>query len=235
MKQVYFSLLGPLFYFLFVLLMHLFLNPQEEILKHPIVWAFVLYCLAILLAHSIKKWAYLILAVATALYALVIYPNSTYDQPFFEDEPTTETSITHPHNLSGFTFLDQSGQPINFSHKQFVLLETWHETCPPCLKSIKNLQDTLANIKDLQNFYLYQARGKEMLSNDSILNFTVIKEKSKILIDPNNELFDSLDLDAYPYFLLFDKTGKLITSRKGYAKEIEADILYWLKVNIKKE
>ncbi|MEQ8908754.1 MAG: hypothetical protein RIC95_06150 [Vicingaceae bacterium] len=233
-RRHYLVLIGPLVYLVFVLFAHLFLQKQEEFYFHPVVWAALIYFMAYFLSKFSMRRVYLRLLVATALYSFVLYPNSTYYHPLSNEIETVDSQLNKRFTLQDFKFIDQNGKRKIIPRK-YVLIETWNESCIPCLKSIKNLQDSLSAFSTCDNFYLYQERGKEKLSKDSILNFTSIKEKSKILIDPNNQLFDSLDLDAYPYFLLFDKRGKLIAHRKGYAKEIEADILQWLRVNIKEE
>ena len=49
-----------------------------------------------------------------------------------------------------------------------------------------------------------------------IFNFKSIKDKSKIRIDINQNVYDALDMQDFPYFLLFDSTGKLIYLQRGY-------------------
>lgn len=224
-------MVGPSFYFFFLLYINMFVNPQEEFYFNPVIWAYITYLIAFLFYKSSRRVLYISLSLTTALYSLVIYPITTYYYPFFEKSTSTTTSIRLGYNLSEFSFLDTSGQSIRLESQHFILLETWNETCPPCLKSIRNLQDTLGKIIGIENYYLYQQRGKSKLTTDSILNFSLITKKDRILIDPQNALFDSLSLQAFPYFLLFNPNGELVSSRKGYAKELETDILSWLTEN----
>ncbi len=49
-----------------------------------------------------------------------------------------------------------------------------------------------------------------------IFNFKSIKDKSKIRIDIDQNLYDALAMQGFPYFLLFDSSGKLIYLQRGY-------------------
>ena len=232
-KVLAFSLVGPFLYIAFLFTAHLFYQPFEEFYTHPILWAFIIFLIPILLYRAKKRWPYLSMVVATSLYTFVIYPDSTYYNSWGKDESVEKQAIQTELNLKDYLFIKQSKQqqPLPLD-KKFILLETWNETCPPCLKSIRNLQDTISNIKGLKNYYLYQQRGQQKLSVDSILHYGLIKNKNKIIVDPQNRLYDSLRLNAYPYFLLFSSEGDLIDSYKGYHKSIEQDLLNWLNQQV---
>ena len=83
------------------------------------------------------------------------------------------------------------------------------------MNELPDFYKTIENKVDV--YYLYES-GKETVRKkfDKIFSFKNIDDKSKILIDINQELYNSLNMKGFPYFLLFDSTGNLIYHSRGY-------------------
>ncbi|MBP6568399.1 MAG: hypothetical protein KA270_14600, partial [Saprospiraceae bacterium] len=75
------------------------------------------------------------------------------------------------------------------------------------------------------HFYLYQAPNKNTVTDrNSVFHFEKIKNKNKILIDKDNQLYDQMGLEGYPYFLLFDQNGQLIYQYFGYHSSVKDEL-----------
>ncbi len=101
---------------------------------------------------------------------------------------------------------------------KFILLETWSETCFPCIKAMEELPDFYQSIQDkVDVYYVYENKKLRVRKQfDMIFNFKSIQDKSKIRIDIDQNLYDALGMQGFPYFLLFDSNGKLIYLQRGY-------------------
>jgi thioredoxin-related protein len=123
-------------------------------------------------------------------------------------------------NLTSFSFINSSLDTVNLvdNSGKYVLLETWAETCPPCLKAIKELPDFYKSMENKMSvYYVYEHRKASVRRNfDKIFGFREIEDKSKMLIDIEQELYLTLNMDGYPYFLLFDPKGDLVYHIRGY-------------------
>ncbi len=128
-------------------------------------------------------------------------------------------------NLDTVTLLDASGK--------YILLETWAETCPPCIKAMNELPGFYRSVDDkVSVYYLYENRKESVRNNfDKIFSFKEIKDKSNILIDIDQELYRALNMKGYPYFLIFDSSGKLVHHIRGYGDKemISAQILKYIQ------
>ena len=123
-------------------------------------------------------------------------------------------------NLSDFSFINASLDTVTLSDAsgKYTLLETWSETCPPCIRAMRDLPDFYRSIENKVNvYYVYENRKASARNNfEKIFAFQEIKDKSKILIDMEQNLYQALQVNSYPYFLIFDSSGKLIHYIQGY-------------------
>jgi thioredoxin-related protein len=131
------------------------------------------------------------------------------DSTLYSDVNLAEFSFINP-SLDTVTLLDDSGK--------YILLETWAETCPPCIKAINELPGFYRSVEDkLRVYYVYEHRKASVRRNfEKIFSFGEIKDKSKMLVDIDQELYFALNMQGYPYFLLFDAKGKLVHTIRGY-------------------
>ncbi len=138
-----------------------------------------------------------------------------------ESQKSNKTfEVDYAVNLSNFTFINpdiDTVQLIGASDK-YILLETWNESCLPCIKAMQELPDFYRSIENkVDTYYLYENNKDHVRKKfDKIFAFKSIEDKSKILIDIDQELYNALKMSGYPYFLLFDSQGKLIFHSRGY-------------------
>jgi thioredoxin-related protein len=231
--KVYVALLaGPVFYFLSAIYVKSFsLGKPEVLITFPIVWVFALYVFSLHFVRLKSVIAHFLIVGFISLYGFIIYPMYKEDNMVKRVEP----KIVVHHNLFDFRFITFSQDTILIeSNGKPFLIETWNETCAPCIASINDMQDTLTANLNFNHVYLYQQRDskKNRLEANQILNYEKIKSKDKILIDLGNSLFDSLKLKSYPYFLIFNNKGELVKYRSGYMSSKRDEILEDLVVSL---
>jgi thioredoxin-related protein len=156
---------------------------------------------------------------------LYVHTTETYD--FAED-----SIIIKQTNLNEFQFLDVNFDTINLTtEKEYIIIETWNETCVPCIKAMTELPELYNKIdKRFDQYYLYEPnKNNKKVDYDKVFNFKKIKEKDKILLDLDKQFYTKLNIESYPYFLIYDKSGKCVYQQLGYneglRKELENAIL----------
>lgn len=152
----------------------------------------------------------------------------------FEGVETTTSPIERNIQLQDFSFIDSNLDTIRIVPKgKFTLLETWNETCLPCMKAFKEMPAFYQQQEDKMNtFYVYENRKAAVRNNfDKIFSFDLIYDASKILIDIDQAMQHELEIIGYPAFLLFDKDGELVFFKKGYysSEELASELLSLIK------
>ncbi len=164
------------------------------------------------------------------LYSFSIYPKweqsvimknttvSNYDFSIQNKKEKEKEKESKYSLLNGFKFLNSELDTISLvDSNKYTIIETWNERCPPCLSAISGLKDFYKSINDdFKQYYVYKPKN-EYFDYEKVFSFKKIGNRDRILIDIN--LYDKLNLRGYPYFLLFDKKGKLIFLQKGYSEE----------------
>lgn len=105
---------------------------------------------------------------------------------------------------------------------RYIMLETWSEACPPCVKAFSELGPFYdAHADKLRTYYVYENNRSSARKNlDKIRNYKHIHDKSKILVDLDQTLYLECQMSGYPYFLLFSPEGELVYSQSGYQSDI---------------
>ncbi|HAD12772.1 MAG TPA: hypothetical protein DCF33_10080 [Saprospirales bacterium] len=156
--------------------------------------------------------------------------------PASESAKTKEAlDLNYGINLSGFSFINPALDTVSLidGSNKYILLETWAETCMPCRRAMREMPDFYRSVTDkLSVFYVYENRKASVRDNfEQIFSFKEIKDTSRIVIDIDQELYQTLNMQGYPYFLLFDGKGNLIHHIRGYGDKdkIAAQIAEHLK------
>ena len=171
----------------------------------------------------------------TVLYTYRFYPvwsnerNPSQIENFAEqfDPKTQHKLIRDSINLENFKFINTKKDSVSiFPSQKYVLLETWNESCPPCLKAFKELHPFYTKNKSvLQTYYVYENSKANARNNfDRVFNFKPIIDKSRIIIDINQEFYQNADMKGFPYFLLFNPKGELVFSQRGYQSETRVEL-----------
>jgi thiol-disulfide isomerase/thioredoxin len=202
---------------------------------NPIIFAFVLLSASLASSQKIPPTHYQFFAVFFSyLYASVVY-DKIWQQPVLGTEARALQVGIPPQkdktkdkkeqlvylDLAHFRFVNSSQDTISIDPQgKYVIIETWNEKCPPCMKAIPEMIVFYEEIQTHANhYYLYIPNLAKNTSLDinKVFSFHKIKTKDKILIDQS--LQKDLNLDSYPVFILFDKDGKQVFQHIGYDKE----------------
>ncbi len=202
--------IGPVFYAITSVIFS-----QEPIFLQPVVQIFICFCLVL--------WMSYLKSVRYTVFIVMIGIISTLLQYQFQTEITQEKAIAKPiaidttRLLSEFDFIDYKMDTVKIqTGRKFVLIETWNETCAPCIKSMMEIQDEIAKMSKVEHYFLYQNREGSKLTFNEIHHFKYIKSIENSLIDIENQLFQEMGLQAYPYFILFHTSGEVMGYIRGY-------------------
>ncbi|WP_027001530.1 TlpA family protein disulfide reductase [Hugenholtzia roseola] len=192
-------------------------QPWQALLVNKITFAFLLTAIVLAFRNIELKSTGVVLLFACYFYPYHIdgYQPIPYLSALDKIE-INKRNLNEDLNLSDFAFLDARLDTIKLPLEKPLLIETWNETCRPCIASIMDLEPFIENL-DLKHVYLYEALGETRLKPEKILQFKFIKNKDKIFIDANDHFLEELGMKSYPYFLMFDKNGKLVDYFAGYA------------------
>ena len=143
-----------------------------------------------------------------------------------------ELNVNQAVNIYDFQFINPDLDTVTLTNeksRRYILVETWSENCLPCIRAMNELPDFYMTIQDrVDVYYVYENQEASTRKKfDKIFRFESVQDKSKILIDINQNLYNSLGMSGFPYFLLFDPNGKLIYYQRGYPgkKMLTQDIL----------
>ncbi len=201
---------------------------------NPINIAFLVLVLSMTVMKDLSRHINLFIFIyLTIIYSYFFYKegrpfqlSSTLDNfgsdvPQENTPPDTEIAeIGNTINLTDFSFINPNLDTIRLEKplKGFILLETWNETCFPCIRAMKELPEFYKTMSDrLEVYYVYEDNREQVRRKfDKIFNFKPVPFKANILIDINQELYNALGMNGFPYFLLFDSQGSLIYKIEGY-------------------
>jgi thiol-disulfide isomerase/thioredoxin len=123
--------------------------------------------------------------------------------------------------LANFSFINPARDTISLPNgsDKYILLETWSEACPPCRRAMQEMPEYYRTVADkLSVYYVYEnIRMSERNNFDKIFSFDKIQDPANILIDINQEFSKATNMIGYPYFVLFDPKGNLLTHVYGYS------------------
>lgn len=201
-------------------------------LLNPILAGFVVFAISSFINEKVPSLvSQAAMAFFCYLYAFSIYPkwNTLAEDPSEKYdfsigvalEESQDTSI----NLKNFIFLNANRDTFSLTaNDKFVILESWNESCAPCIKAMKDLPPYYKQIADAADqFYLYEYDQKKVkVDFDKVFDFKLIEEKHKILVDIESKLYSKYELSGYPYFLIFDKKGKLVFKHLGYGSAYQS-------------
>jgi len=201
---------------------------------NPVTIAFIVLLLGLTklkdLTNPRNLFIFTSITVFYAYFFMFTWKNSWAGgrQPSFDTEASQKAEGSSPEasainldvNLSDFLFINASLDTVTLpdASGKYTLLETWSETCPPCVKAMRDLPDFYRSIENkVTVYYVYESRKASVRNKfEKIFAFKEIEDKSKILIDVEQNLYQSMNMQGYPYFLIFDSSGKLVHHIYGY-------------------
>ncbi|MDX1911555.1 MAG: hypothetical protein SFV22_08730 [Saprospiraceae bacterium] len=203
-------------------------------LKNPLNLALLMAVLSTGSLKDLKRPVHIfIFTYATLFYSYIFYDQWKYTwmgKELRNFNAVTSREASEPNakdimpdttvNLLNFSFIgpDLDTSVLETAPDKFILLETWSESCLPCIKAMHELPDFYRSLQDkMEVFYVYEHPG-EVTERQfvPIFQFKSIQDKSKIRIDVQQQLQHALGIKGLPFFLLFNSKGKLVFYQRGY-------------------
>ena len=218
-KYFYFYfLIGPIIY----LITGFFFNGIGIYsLFDPVLWGFIILILSKFVIKQLDFKTLFYIGFVSYFYAYHLNPiyKSGLDDNRLPLEIIEEKNMELEKNLSSYQFENNKGDTVNLkANKKFILIETWNQSCPPCIMAMSDLQPLIDTLGDkVEHYYLYENGAPKLsMSKSKIYNYSHIQNKAKILLDVGNTFFKDSKMESFPCFLLFDNQGNLIDYFKGY-------------------
>lgn len=131
------------------------------------------------------------------------------DEKYLGEFKMRKASIAGTPFPDNVNLYDLKGNKVDFSkyRGKYVYVDMWASWCIPCLKEIPHLK---ALEKELQNkdvtFLSISIDNKEDAWKKKV---TALGLEGELLINKDNKLGESLNVSGIPFFLIYDKEGKL--------------------------
>lgn len=224
---------APVIYFASYLLMQ---KPNLFSFLSPLTFSIAILLISVWNKQEVpKREIQFFVIFSIYLYAYSIYPKWDKYNNSFETENSPYNFNTKSLPLDTFTinkslfdckFINYNLDTIQLkpNNYDYIIVETWNEKCLPCLKAIPDMNSFYNTLNDnILHIYIYKSYEKTTnLDFKSVFSFELINNNKIIFVDL--EMYSWLNLSGYPYFLIFDKNGKLKFKHQGYNSNFKEEI-----------
>lgn len=110
---------------------------------------------------------------------------------------------------SNVSLYDLNGNKVNFSkfRGKYVYVDMWASWCVPCIMQIPHLIELEKNLSNSDVVFLsISIDNKEEAWKKKV---TALGLEGNLLIDKDNKLCEALNVRGIPFFIIYDKEGKL--------------------------
>ena len=107
------------------------------------------------------------------------------------------------------TLFDLEGRPVDFAQfrGKFVYIDLWASWCVPCIKEIPHLKEVEAKMKDSDIVFVSISIDKDEAAwKRKVADLGL---SGHLYIDRGNKLAEALNVRGIPFFLIYDREGKL--------------------------
>lgn len=107
------------------------------------------------------------------------------------------------------TLTDLDDKPVDFSkfRGKYVYIDMWASWCAPCMKEIPYMKQLEEEVKNKNVVFLSLSIDKDKKAWKKKVNSLGLKGYQ--VIDVNNDLTQALNVSGIPFFVIYDKDGKL--------------------------
>lgn len=215
-------------------------------LINPALLAFIMLVLGLTWLKDLRNPANVFVFTFAALFFSYLFmpewrkhsPYKGKKTAFNAESPvqkTVQPEINYSIKLADYSFINPSKDTISLPEgsEKYVLLETWAETCPPCRRAMQEMPEFYRLVAEkLSVYYVYESPKTSDRNNfDEIFSYDRIQDPASVLIDINQKFYKASNMQGYPYFLLFDPKGNLLTHVHGYSSRdsVAGHILRYLE------
>jgi thioredoxin-related protein len=213
-----------------------YVSDLSLVIQHPVfsLYVSILIITNIKFSIPIRVSVSLIISIFWAFY---IFPGTAIfqERKIFNNVSLFADSISLlPHNIHDFVFLSKNLDTIKLKSGLPMVIETWNESCLPCLKSIKNLREEFLLHQEYFNHYLLYENTKypDTLNISYLSAKSIVSHNENLLFDLNFRYYKDLNIQLYPVFIFYDKNGEYITNMVGYSEKKHENFIKELRKNI---
>ena len=149
-----------------------------------------------------------------------------YEELARQNEEIVKNVIAPSSNVEGLTdgkaIIDKIIEPYK---GKIVYMDIWGTWCQPCINAIKSSPKLKEAVKDYDLVYVYFAgRSEEAAWKGCIAELGLTKPNYvhyNLPQDQQDAVFKYLDLDGFPFYVLFDKQGNMEKLDRGHIGDVE--------------
>ena len=147
-----------------------------------------------------------------------------YEELARQNEEKVKNVIAPSSNVEGLTdgkaIIDKIIEPYK---GKIVYMDIWGTWCQPCINAIKSSPKLKEAVKDYDIVYVYFAgQSEEIAWKGCIAELGLTKPNYVHYNLPQNQqdaVFKYLNLDGFPFYVLFDKQGNMEKLDRGHSKK----------------
>ena len=149
-----------------------------------------------------------------------------YEELARQNEEIVNNVIAPSSNVEGLTDGKAIVEKIIEPYKgKIVYMDVWGTWCQPCINAIKASPKLKEAVKDYDLVYVYFAgRSEEAAWKGSIAELGLTKSNYVHYNLPQNQqkaVFKYLNLDGFPFYVLFDKQGNMEILDRGHIGDLD--------------
>lgn len=158
-----------------------------------------------------KKSVFAALFISSALFG------------FAQDEKKGIEKVLGEKSLPSLELADMNGNKVNVAELgksgHPVVLSFWATWCVPCKKELSNLADLYEEWKDKYHVEIVAVSIDDSRSTTKVKPYVDGQHWDyKVLLDVNQDLKRSLNIQTVPFTVLTDANGKIVYTHSGYVE-----------------
>lgn len=141
-------------------------------------------------------------------------------------------SFSYAQEIPNVSVSDLNGGKLNVSKmdsSEPVVMSFWATWCLPCMEELNTINEKYEDWQKETKFKMYAVSTDDARTTSKVK--TVVKSKGwsyNILLDPNQTLKRSLNINSIPHVILIHK-GKVVYSHIGYSAGDEDELFAKIK------
>lgn len=141
-------------------------------------------------------------------------------------------STYYAQQIPNVSISNLNGEKLNVSKidsSEPVVMSFWATWCLPCMEELNTINEKIEDWQKEAKFKMYAVSTDDARTTSKVK--TVVKSKGwsyNILLDPNQTLKRSLNINSIPHTILVHK-GKVVYSHIGYSAGDEDELIAKIK------
>lgn len=113
-----------------------------------------------------------------------------------------------------------------------IIFVFWGAICPTCNNALNTLSDEFDTWRDEVDFQLIAVCTEDVRGSSKARSKAIVNDwPFTLLFDKNQDLKRGMNVNAVPYFIIYNENGEVVFSRAGYIPGLEQEVYEALKKN----